>query len=950
MALFIAGLVFSQESKPLFTGKADDMRVVPSLASRSSLIPQISKEEEMKDGRSSRIDVVIGKDRQTTNDFFTEERNALFQKRRGRTPELVFDAVSSNAQPTDPALAVGPNHVFIVYNTGFRIFDKQGTPLTAQLAETNIFPSGGCCDLTASYDNVADRWVISLLGNGAFIAVSDSPDPVNCNWYVYHYSAVQDYQKVSVWSDGYYMTENTGSYNKVHVFERAKMLLGDANAQIQSFPLPGVASNGFLSPQVFNVSNNNQPAAGNATVVYFQDDAWSGVSVDHLKLWTINVDWANSSNSSVSSATELVTTPFISVFDGGNFSNLAQPNGGSSIDALQAIIMNQAQFRKFSDHNSVVFNFVVDTDASFGKLAGVRWFELRQDADGMPWTIYQEGTYTAPEGKHAWNASMIMDSYGNIGMGYTGMGGTQNTRVSSYYTGRLATDPINTMTVSEQLIAQGVNNISGTRYGDYSKIDIDPSDDKRFWFTNEYMNPTRKNVVGVFQLAPDAQIDTGVIDILNPENGALGASENVTVVLNNYGENAISNIPVKLYVDNALITTETYTGTLNSGETANFTFSQTVDLSVEGSSYLIKSCTEYSGDELADNDCFEKTVTHGYSNDVGISAINSPVSTNQTGNQNVEVVITNYGTAAQSNIPVQYSVNGATPVQGNYAGVVNPGESVTYTFSAPYNFSAYGTYNFLVSTVLANDSVSENNNTEAEIVIANCDYFENNTAQSIGPNAGTITESVINVPSSFELSDVNVTISISHSYLSDVDVKLIGPDNTTVILTSENGEDSNLGYANTTFDDSATTSITEGSPPYNGTYKPQGNLSDFNGLNAQGDWTLNIIDNYNQDGGILNNWSLELCAVLGNEDIEINENSDFVVAEKDQKIYLVRLMKHQGNDKIDLKVYDATGKLLKFNTIRYNGESYEYDLDMSYAKPGTYIVQMGNNAKKIVVK
>ena len=90
---------------------------------------------------------------------------------------------------------------------------------------------------------------------------------------------------------------------------------------------------------------------------------------------------------------------------------------------------------------------------------------------------------------------------GNIGMGYSAMtvdpGDANPVRVSSYYTGRYASDPLGTMTIEEQLIANGNANIPGLRYGDYSKIDIDPVNDKTFWFINEYMNSGRKNVVGV---------------------------------------------------------------------------------------------------------------------------------------------------------------------------------------------------------------------------------------------------------------------------------------------------------------------------------------------------------------------------------------------------------------------------------------------------------------------
>ena len=116
---------------------------------------------------------------------------------------------------------------------------------------------------------------------------------------------------------------------------------------------------------------------------------------------------------------------------------------------------------------------MVDTDT--GELAGIRWFEFRQTADNEPWTLFQEGTYTAPDGRHAWHGSMIMDGSGNIGMGYTSMSGPTTTdvvRVSSYYTGRFDSDAPGVMTVAEELIANG-NAAFQVFHGDYSKIDID---------------------------------------------------------------------------------------------------------------------------------------------------------------------------------------------------------------------------------------------------------------------------------------------------------------------------------------------------------------------------------------------------------------------------------------------------------------------------------------------
>lgn len=508
------------KEKPFFNGKVSSVEYVTSLMSRpNDLLPAITVEREATDSRSLGNNVLSDAKKETGDDVLAKNRKPEEQTIKASPASLVFDAYASSSQPTDPSLAIGPNHVFVVFNTGFTIYDKSGNQLLGQTAPNPaIFPAGGCCDLTVSYDNAADRWVVTFLSinNGAQIAVSDGPNPLTSGWYVYTISAIQDYQKLSVWSDGYYITENTSGTNKVWALERSAMLAGSPTAKIQGFNLPGLATFGFFSPQALNVTDDNLPAAGGATIVYLQDDAWSGVSTDHIKLWTIDVDWNNANNSTISSPQQINTTPFISVFDNGSFSNLTQPGSGRKInvDALQATIMNQAQFRKFATHNSAVFNFVVDTDGTSGELAGIRWYEFRQNGDNQPWYMYQEGTYTAPNGRHAWHASLAMDGQGNIGMGYTSMSGPNTPTtvyISSYFTGRLSTDPLGTMTIAEELIQNGNGRIPGTRYGDYSKIDVDPNDDSTFWFINEYYRSGRRGVVGVFQIEagpPDTEAPT----------------------------------------------------------------------------------------------------------------------------------------------------------------------------------------------------------------------------------------------------------------------------------------------------------------------------------------------------------------------------------------------------------------------------------------------------------
>jgi subtilisin-like proprotein convertase family protein len=968
ITLMFMQTIFSQEvknepQKPYLIGKPSKVEYVASIASRMNDLvrPDLQQQKEMLDGRSSKYDVVIGKGSEG-DDPLAKYSDNLRNSIPSKTPELVFETGSSNSQPTDPAGAVGPNHYISVINTAFQIFDKSGNSLTGGLVSPNptIFPSGGCCDLTASYDNVADRWILSFLGGGVQVAVSDGPDPVNDSWTVYSYSAVSDYQKLSVWRDGYYMTENTTSANKLHVFQRDAMIDAASEGtepQILSFSLPGLVTSGFHSPQVLNISNDNWPTTGGATVMYMQDDAWSGVDTDHVKLWNVDIDWETPENSEVSAAVELSTTEFVSVFDGGSFSNLPQPNGGATVDALQATIMNQAQYRKFATYNSALFNFVVDVDGSSTKQAGVRWYELRQTADGEPWEIYQEGTYTAPDNRHAWNASLIMDVQGNIGMGYTGMSSANSTDDSvllgSYYTGRYSGDPINVMTIDEGTILAGDANIASTRYGDYSKIDVDPANDKKFWFVNEVMSNGRKNIAGVFQIAANAVNDLAVISLDTPVTGILTSTETITVTIRNLGENSATDFDVSYQVNSGTVITETFTETIASNESVQFTFTTTADLSTEGQVYSILSSVTLTGDEDSSNDSITTEITHVYSNDIGVTAINGPDDGEALTNESVVVTIENFGTATQSNFQASYSINGAPSVSENVVGPLDAGTSISYTFSTLGNFSMDGTYTVVAETLLASDSDMTNNSFQREVLNSACYTRTNDTENTIGPDIG-VTTSIINMDQNAVITDVNLTLNIEHTWDADLEVKLIAPDGVTEIILFEDIGSNGDNFTNTVLDDDASTVISDGEAPFTGSFTPTGSLSDLNGLLSGGDWTLYINDDADGDGGTLLDWSIQICTEASLSVSDNKLDGEFKIFNKGNNQFEVSLANTSSFNDLDLNVYNMVGQTLLWKTIKNTSGFYSYIIDMSRASTGVYLVRLGNNSnatiKRIVVE
>ncbi len=102
--------------------------------------------------------------------------------------------------------------------------------------------------------------------------------------------------------------------------------------------------------------------------------------------------------------------------------------------------------------------------------------------------------------------------------------------------------------------------------------------------------------------------DLGVQSIVEPTTGVeLTATEEVTVAVKNYGNNAQSSFDVWFTLDGGAAVTESVSVTINPGETYDHTFGTTVDLSAMGS-YEFEACVVLAGDENADNDCATKTV------------------------------------------------------------------------------------------------------------------------------------------------------------------------------------------------------------------------------------------------------------------------------------------------------------------------------------------------------
>ncbi|MFT5824472.1 MAG: hypothetical protein ACI8ZM_005740 [Crocinitomix sp.] len=632
-------------------------------------------------------------------------------------------ASESGFFPPDPTGAVGPNHYVHSVNSLVKIFDKAGALLVGPVALGTFLgiPSNNG-DPIVLYDQLADRWVVSEFGNinggnSLAIGVSETNDPTGAyNVYQYGFNGFPDYPHYGVWHDGYYGTVNlNGSSTQGFVMERDEMLIGGPAPQIIIFNLPQVVvnPNQVKSPEPANLLGTTFDPNSPGYITYIQDDAWGGVSFDHLKVWEIVPDWADINNSTISNALEIPTDPFDSgeLFGNGNGA-IFQPGTSQRLAGHGGIVSFAANYRAFGTHNSWLITFNTFIDAN--ETGGIRWIELRNDA-GNPWSIYQEGTYSIADGHSRLMSSSAMDAAGNIGLAYTTA--SENLAVSLRYTGRFDGDALGMMTLAETTIIDGPGvRTNSNRYGDYSHMTMDPNN-FTFWYTGDYFSSNNqwRTQIASFALSGGFAADVGASNIIQPSNGLLTNAENVEVTIRNFGSAPQTNIPLELRVDGNLIATETYTGTVEANDTDTFTFTQTIDLSNAGQTYAIEVSTNLTGDEFAANDSFSKNVTHLLADDVGALAITAPESGSGLGLATVSVNIRNFGASPQTGFDVQYTIDGGTPVVESFTGTINSEEEVVFDFATQGDFSVLGTYTVVASTSLVGDQEASNDEVTAVV-------------------------------------------------------------------------------------------------------------------------------------------------------------------------------------------------------------------------------------------
>nr|WP_223845565.1 zinc-dependent metalloprotease family protein [Flavobacterium selenitireducens] len=218
---------------------------------------------------------------------------------------------------------------------------------------------------------------------------------------------------------------------------------------------------------------------------------------------------------------------------------------------------------------------------------------------------------------------------------------------------------------------------------------------------------------------------------------------------------------------------------------------------------------------------------------------------------------------------------------------------------------------------------------------------------AIPSNSSTTVFATMNVAEAIAISRATVSVDISHTWVGDLAVALIAPSGNTIELFSNVcGESDDISA---TFSDSgAILSCSGETPVIDGTFQPQTPLSALVGENGQGQWTLAVYDNWADDGGAIESWTLNLCSIEPALSVGDDQNLDFVLyPNPNSGSFTVQLNGYSGD--FQFKVYDMRGRQIFEKRALSDGGLLLQHVSLN-AEAGIYMIEVESQGRRAIKK
>jgi hypothetical protein len=283
------------------------------------------------------------------------------------------------------------------------------------------------------------------------------------------------------------------------------------------------------------------------------------------------------------------------------------------------------------------------------------------------------------------------------------------------------------MEVALPLEDLNINSAVGTLFGfeiQYNDNDSGDRDHIARWHLANNDTWFNASLMGTAQLAnpPEFGKDLGIVSIDLDAVVLINSAQTIKVDIENFGSEPQSNFSLAYQIGTQTPVVETYSGSVASQSTVEYTF-QTSWTPGQLGSVTVTGYTSLTGDENTSNDRKQKTVSVARQKDVGISAISMPSKVGVNKPCTISVEITNYGKDSQSNFPVSYRIGSGSWVTENYSGSIAAGAKKVYNFSQKWTPASTGTYTVTAQTVLSGDQNSDNDSRQKDVEVVNAAYM-----------------------------------------------------------------------------------------------------------------------------------------------------------------------------------------------------------------------------------
>ncbi len=232
----------------------------------------------------------------------------------------------------------------------------------------------------------------------------------------------------------------------------------------------------------------------------------------------------------------------------------------------------------------------------------------------------------------------------------------------------------------------------------------------------------------------------------------------------------------------------------------------------------------------------------------------------------------------------------------------------------------------------------------------NCNtYTSTNVPLTISATGTPTVNSTLAIASGGTINSVTVTMDITHTWINDLQGILISPSGTQINLFTNPCTSDDIQNIVATFDDNGAPVICGTNPGISGVVIPVQALSGLAGQTSTGTWTLRIKDTFNQDGGTLNSWGLNICTVTPALSVNDNTLLNFAIYPNPNNGKFTINFDADETNPVEVHVFDLRGREV-YSKMFANEALFNQTIDLDAIQSAVYLLKIKNGSRSITKK